>query len=352
MGMLTINSPAGIPWGRPDLNLASSTANTQVLSATNNGIGTIFLAPKTGNLSKIGFLVTAQIGTIPTYRASIQGVSGRAPDGTVKGSGTAKHDDTVFATGWNWFSLDTPLAVTAGQELCLVLTYQSGTVNASNCITVSKAVTIGSSAILSPYAIGESAGSWTVAGTTSPPTLSAQYDDGTCLAGCCAYSSLTNAGGSWNNSTGALYRGTKWTVPADVRIIGAMVIIRAPTGANLILNLFLGSASTPAVSTTVTVNNDFEGTVATNAMIPLPPTVVTAGTVVRLVVQPTTATTFTAFVSATMADAASLSAWWGDLSGTQGTSATPPVWTDAALDAYPVIPIIDQIASYNRIIGG
>ncbi len=120
--------------------------NTFVLDATTDAME--FIAQHTGpadTITHIGFRVGIRTGTPPSYKISFQGVTGAGiPDGTILGAGSpASHVFTPPAdTSWDgtfqWIQLDNSIALTRGQLLSVVIKYDSGSVDGSNNITVTR----------------------------------------------------------------------------------------------------------------------------------------------------------------------------------------------------------------------
>jgi len=339
MGTYTINP---IPVAPLDIYPYATGQYTQALDATNDGVGAIFLAPKAGNISKLFCNITAKTGTAPTYRLGLETpTTTRQPDGTILGSGTAKVDLTNPSTGAAWRTLDTPLAVTAGQPLAITMRYQSGTVDASNFATVSYATQNFAQVFGLPYPLSLTAGTW-ARNVVQCPSLSAQYDDGEAVCG--MFTPTANATNSqWNSGSNPLYRGSKWTPPVGVRLWGVCVMIREPDNADFRVKVFEGSNTTPILTST-TIDADVLS--ANNAgiyvyRIPFTPTQLTQDTIYRFVVEPTTTNNNSSFVQWPMIDASGMAAVWGGLSLTTSPSAIS--WTDTATTIAPVVPVIDQI---------
>jgi len=179
--------------------------------------------------------------------------------------------------------------------------------------------------------------------------MSLQYDDGTVIGVTCPASALTN--NAWNSGSSPIYRGTKWTPTGACRLVGGWIAARLPDNNVHTLALYAGTAAAPTVTATI----DADTIVAANSSaapiyVPLPPTALSASTVYRLVLEPTTANNNTTFAHAEFADADALAAFFGDLKGTTGVAGSPPTWTDYdngtdGYRAYPIIPVIDDVTA-------
>jgi hypothetical protein len=258
----------------------------------------------------------------------------------VKGSTTAKADLSPAATGVATATFDSSYTPSANELLAAVVAYQSGTVGASNTITIAVSRSTNGS-FVSPYNSAETGGVWTP--VASVPSLAPVYADGYVGRRFCIASSFTN--NTPTSASNPLYYGSTFMPALQCTCSGACVVLRAPTGASFKLSVFEGSNTTAIASTTY--NPDLlEGT-ASNIqvlLVALPGFTMKAGTLYRFVVSMTTTTAFTSFLSATFANAADIQAYWGPLGGTTGSSGSL-VWTDNSLVAYPVIPCIDTIAA-------
>jgi len=335
--MLTIGRQ---PIALPDILPGASTFTSKALNASNVGVGAVLIA-KAGTIHQIGINVASKT-TPPTYRLSIQGLTGRAPDGSIKGGGTAKVDTVPATTGWIWNTLDADLAVNDGDKLSIVCAYLSGTVDASHLITANYQVVMNTTDG-TPYALAQTAGTW--AAGANAPNMGIKYLDGTVHPG--MYCGATLVNNAINSASNPIFYGNKWTPQYNCRVVGCKINIQCAAGSNFNLKMF--ADTTLVLTTPVIVNTDVSGVGAIATLdVPLPATTLTAGTAYRFVIEPITTTAFTKFVSFSFADAASVTAIGGELTGTTGTAT--PVWTDIPFDCYPIIPIIDQIAAGGVIV--
>jgi hypothetical protein len=134
-------------FGSP-VDLASTLSNAPAFTAVNlsnaghsvYGWATLLRAHEAATITHLGFRYEQRVGTPPTYRISMQGVStsATAPDGTVLGGGspasatfTPPADSTWNAT-WQWVALSNSYALTRGQLFAIVVEHSSGTINGSN----------------------------------------------------------------------------------------------------------------------------------------------------------------------------------------------------------------------------
>lgn len=326
----------------PQFAIISATPGTQVIDANNDGVGMAFIAPKTGNISKVGYNITAKAGTPPTYRIGIEGIAAtRAPDGTYKASGTSYVDDAPTATGWEWHTLGAAAAVTAGDSLCASVRYQTGTIDGSNNITV--ATTISTSiAGAHPYILTLTAGTW--AAVTGYPAIAVQYDDGTTIVGY-PYSSFSN--NAWNSGSSPKFRGNLWTPQVSSKTSGVWIFDRLPNNADLTVAVYKDNDASAMASGSVAIDPDVvvSGTGASNMAIFVPwGALIThaVGSLYRFVIVPTTVNSNTTFIETAVPDAASL-AQWGGQDWQKTTASTAGTWTDTANSFFPMFPIIEEV---------
>jgi len=148
----------------------SATYSTHPVDASNEGVLWVFQAETADAITHIGFRYSLRTGTPPTYRVSLQGVSGATGfnDGTVKGGGTpasktfTPHASTAWDGTVQWIALDTSYTPTRGEGLCAVIEYSSGTINGSNNSTFSYQIANGPFGDNSsfPYSAINTGGTW------------------------------------------------------------------------------------------------------------------------------------------------------------------------------------------------
>lgn len=99
-------------------------------------------------------------GSSPTYKISLQGVDGSGnPDGTIKGGGSpASKTFNPTSLGWtagavNVLALDNSYTPSFAERLAIVVAYDSGTINTSNCASFTNWITTAGQAWSFPYSI-------------------------------------------------------------------------------------------------------------------------------------------------------------------------------------------------------
>ena len=134
-----------IPSAPQDMTVGSGSISTFALDEAADRIEYIFQAPEACTIQELGYLYGARTGTPPTYSIQLEGVNlttGRS-DGTIKASSNAKKTFTPPASTaddglWKWpGTLTSNYTCTRGEDLAIVLTYASGTVNGTNFSTFS-----------------------------------------------------------------------------------------------------------------------------------------------------------------------------------------------------------------------
>lgn len=153
----------------------AATAGNFNLDQTTDALEFILQAERALTITKIGFRYGLRTGTPPTYKLSIQGTDATTgnPDGTIKGGGTPASvtftppADTSWDGTWRELTLDNPYTTTRGEEIAIVIKYDSGTVDASNFSSLTQ--TDGNSYYASiegkPYSTANNAGTRTKSGS-------------------------------------------------------------------------------------------------------------------------------------------------------------------------------------------
>jgi hypothetical protein len=334
----------GVPLINPNLCSNTTTLTTMAMTVSNNGVGSVGIAePGRGAVVAIAVPVTA-ITSPPVHRVSIQGVSSRGtPDGTIKGSGTAKGDFTP-TVGVNIITLDSPYTPAANELLFFAVQYLSGTVGASNRSTLGARIPSQAS-LGTPYNSTLTAGTW--ATLNGSPCVTPIYADGSYGRGFAASTTITSL--LPTNASNPFYFGSSLTPSLGCVSTGAVVNVRpAASGSSFVVSLFEGANPTP-VATSGTINPDLTAVSIATIMpqlVPLPAYTLTAGTIYRWVVSMTSSTAFVANNYVVFPNQAALQAFFGPLLGTVGDSSAN--WTDdgsSTWRAFGVIPCLDNFAS-------
>lgn len=234
--------------------LANFNPSTFVMNGSTDQMEFIFQAKEAMTITRVGMLFSAKTGTATTWKMSLQTPALGVPDGTILGGGSPASftftNSEVTAGTFFWKNLDNTLAVTGGQELALVLAYDSGTTPSAgvNDLTVSYAsnwITATNFA----YAITNDAGSRTrsVAGpfTWGYGPAGVAYGN----PAKAAYAATYNSGSSPNEY------GTKFTVPSwfgdTCSLIGASWVLSPPSTTvdnTMIMTLYDGTTALQTVT--------------------------------------------------------------------------------------------------------
>lgn len=329
------------------MDLFTGTAiTTHLVDATNDSAGAILTAPKTGNISAVGRPVTAVGGTGTTGTMRMETVSGAAgsPTGTIFAAGADATDD-VSATGWAWKTLNTPAAVTKGNDFAVV--YTASAADGTNNATFGYGLT-GVSA-LRPYSVVRTAGTWSF--PSVPPLFAAKYDDGEIILGCYP---LTAIGTSTNiaSDTTPDEVGVKWTAPTSGSCIG-LSIMASVSSLNLAGTAKLYQGDSTELETSTFAASNWRAAFATARFIVHfdSAVAVAAGTVYRATFLPTvaTATGNIRLVDMTFESADSLQRTMTALA--QKCSRTDAgAWTDTSTNIVSVTPLMSAASGAGLLV--
>lgn len=201
-----VNFRAGTHFGPGALGSASNVT----LSGSGLGVAFIVHAQTTTAITKIRFRYGARTGTPPSYVVTIEGVDASGnPDGTDKGGGspTAKIFTPPADTTWDGLYQEITLTnsytpASVSELLAITIRYSSGTVDASNCSSITRGVSEATPGSVGfPFAVTLSGGSWTKQAT--PITVA--WTDGTTTFGNPVLSSYSTATASTNGHRSGMY---------------------------------------------------------------------------------------------------------------------------------------------------
>jgi hypothetical protein len=153
----------------PFLNSTGFTFNNHTVDANNDGIAMVFQARGAEAITHLGFRVGARTGTPPTYIIGLESVSATtgAPDGTILGGGSPASKtftppaDATWDGTLQWLQLDNAYTPSRGQVLAITVRYSSGTIDASNFISMTSHVAgMGHSFMCFPNGQRLTAGTW------------------------------------------------------------------------------------------------------------------------------------------------------------------------------------------------
>jgi hypothetical protein len=245
---------------------AAWSATTHVLDANTDGAAWMFKAADDITITRVGFLTTAEAGASTTWTVGLQALdpaTGLATGTYLGGGSPASVNFTqanTAANTFNWFTLDNSYACTAGEDLAIVITYSSGTINGANNITV---CTVGACApaTSTPYAATNTAGTWAKV-VTAPACFG--YASSTTTYGMPQQSTLAIA---FNSGSSPNSRGMSFNLPSGwgstYQVAGLSVLFTLPAAAatdSVIVKILDTDVTTVLQSVTV----DLENTAAAN----------------------------------------------------------------------------------------
>lgn len=150
---------------------------TFALDASGDKAGCAFDALNADQITHIGFRCASITGTPPTYKIGLQGINtSGVPDGTYLGGGSPASATFTpsgaggYGTGtWHWIALDNAYTPVRGEGITIVVEHSSGTVDASNLMTITLGLNNGAHSVSHhrPMTV-TSTGSWSKGATDFP----------------------------------------------------------------------------------------------------------------------------------------------------------------------------------------
>lgn len=250
------------------------------LNDADDAAASVMHAPYTGNITHVGFYVSAKTGTPPGYQAGVCVVSETtgAPSSTPL-AGSAFGAVSTASTGWQWVELGTAAAVDRGDLLGIYVgpTGAPGAPDLSNCITVALAHT----RVQSFPAEWTFGAIWAIAKVA--PAMMVKYADGL-VAGVPILPNHYAAGDVADTPDEV---GAKFTLPYAMRVYGASLVLAA-VGANASYQVVLYDASSNALGTITVVDEDIHDQAGFIRELIFPSSIaLTADTTYRLVLKAT-----------------------------------------------------------------
>jgi hypothetical protein len=155
------------------INLANVGGNYYALAG-------VFRAQEAATITHLGFRYEQRVGTVPTYRISMQSVASTPqfapPTGTVLGGASPASatftppSDASWNATWQWVALANSYTLARGELFAIVIEYSSGTIDGSNFGQFDAALNNVDSPSM-PYVIGATAAgpaTWTAPFTGAP----------------------------------------------------------------------------------------------------------------------------------------------------------------------------------------
>jgi len=311
--------------------ISSASFTTFALNASNNSAGAIgVFEGGHGAITGVIFNATA-ITTPPTYTVSLQGVTSRGtPNGTVYGGGTAT-GTVIPAVGVNTVTFGTAYSGTPGDQIAIVINSASAAAGAT--ATIATRITNAGGTVGSPYAIQQSAGTWSVV-TAGMPSIALLYADGTIGTSFVCPSSL----GSYSPVAGNYYAGNAYTSTISRVCNGVYLYARVFAGSDFTVSVFSGASTLVGTSTTFSVDKlTASAGQVFPIWVPLSASLsMAANTTYRFVINLTTANNFTTWVIPAFSSQAFREAYCGGMYAT--TSPSSVSFTDSLTSVYMIVP--------------
>ena len=229
------------------------------LDASGDRIGAVIQCPLANAITKVAVWVDRVVGTSPTYKVSLQGVTASGlPDGTVLGGGSPA-SATFTASGTDTpqiITLDNSYTPSLFDSISIVIEYDSGTIDASNFADFAVYHGGGFYKEFTSYAVQDfSTGTWSkpaglpviACGTSSEWFGELVFRPGTQAA--------------YSNASSPNERGMKFTLPARYSTFPlygvSFLSIGWTAGGTVTLSLYEGSAVGDTTATaTATIDTD------------------------------------------------------------------------------------------------
>ena len=190
------------------------------MDAAGEYLSNILVAPKTGNIHKIGFL-TGTVTTPQTLDARVETVSATGnATGTLWGTNTNGSQASPASGTWYWVTLTADAAVTQGDVFAIAIRWASSAGNLAIRSSIrGPHISIGGGL---PYAGG--AGGSDFKEVNSAPAFALEFDDGS-RTHCGSFPHTNTVTFSQNINTGTTpdEAGAIFQVPFSCKIIGALV---------------------------------------------------------------------------------------------------------------------------------
>jgi hypothetical protein len=310
----------------------------------------IFQARRAATLTRLGLRLGTITGASPTFKISLQGVGATGnPDGVIVGGGTPASktfNPTSLAwstNSWHWLALDNAYTCARGERLAVVIAYDSGTIDASNKITVTTHFASQIANLSSPYAVQNNAGSRTRMVTL--PVFG--YGAASEAYGFPLLDTVASGGIALNSTPDEL--AVKWSLPAGwgatYRVIGLRLFGNFGAGGTIKFYLLDGTTTVQDV----TVDTDCFVTATQQRVVEVlfdeaSLAALTFGSTYRLVIAPQQNTTPThTFYTLKVDAAADWDAWPGGQDFALSTRTDLGAWTDTATERLVAELVIDDL---------
>lgn len=324
---------------------ASISSNT--LDNANKNMGVVFFAPKAGDITDVGFHVSARTGSPPNYEVAIvtPDANARASNNATVFPGSAAASYTPPSTGWKWVTLPTPATVTARQFIGARIQAGGVAPDASNNMAVA-----GEGTFRLPLRHTGLIGSAFVSSlvTRESMPVAVRYSDGT-VYGFTLANTVTQK--EITSTTTPDEIGGRFTVPFDCTVKALSVGIVAIDGVqpNVTFTLYDGSDNVLASTTwdgSLHVAGSGGTTYHMRVDVPIAPTNLTAGQTYRVTIKTdaTSLSTSGLWMPVVECNAESDRAWLPGGTDWDYTERTDNgAWTDSAATIPPVGIVVSDI---------
>lgn len=211
----------GLLWGPGSLGTGGGSISPPLfdLDAADEAVGIVFMVPKDGTITDVGFYIGATAGAFPDYYVSIETVGADGlPTGADYGGSAQTEFTPAGGAEHRWITLDTPATATAGDIVAAIVGPGVDAPSAGNEIRI-RVLGGGLSEVGLPHGITAPAGAWGhVAGGYVYP-IAVKYNDGT-VEGLAA-TAFTTA--QFDSADTPDEVGCKFTLPMDAKCRGARV---------------------------------------------------------------------------------------------------------------------------------
>lgn len=336
MALVSLGGPIAWPGLVPSVAGGFSTSSYANLTSAGHYIAYIYAASQDMVISHVGFRVATATGS-PTADVRIETVDASGfPSGTLWGTNTNIVTGTLSANTNTLQALTASATITKGQVFCVKLAYASGTALAIGYMDVSLPKNL-----VMPYRVTNTGTPTKGLLNAETPILALGSSSTTfyCIPGAFPINGLT--AGTFNNTNSAR-RGLRFTIPMNCRAVGIHWYNNGQIG-DYNATLY-NDAGTELSSSSTAYDGDYAVASSNGtSYVYFDNTVtLTAGTIYRISIEPTTATNCNVYAYSFLAPEyrSATAAGTGCLYTTFATGA----WTDTATSNLPVMDLlIDQV---------
>lgn len=329
-------------WPKPFYNAAFGSTTRSILDAVNDYFSVVMKSPKTGNISKIGFMTADGAGGTLTLTCGLYTVSAAFNPTTTAYGGSSPGTQTNPAAGTAYLvSLATPAATTVGDLFAvklIVTAFTSGDCrirrHASNDIELYSSV---------PCIVNDTGvGATKVAGV---PIIYLEYDDGT-YAFTPGLRSEISSSGLTCTSVGSNQYGNKFSLPLDSRCVGVWLDFTQTNGPTSTCTFSILDASNNSLASASYAGNQGQ-TAGTVRLYFASPITLSANTTYRVVYTP--AATGRSWNLMNFNSNAAMDVSWNK-NFIYTTRAGAGAWTDTSTQCLPLGLLINAVSTPSMLV--